>query len=287
MDYSIPELKKGCFIQQADKNYFSARVKVVGGQVDATHLKKIGEIAATYGNGTVHLTARQCVEIPFVHLDNIEQVKEALAQAGLSLNKCGPCLRTITACQGKIVCKNGSIDTTQLASDLDKRYGAHPLPHKFKIGIAGCKNNCLKAEENDLGIKGGTVPTWIEQQCTYCGACAVKCPANAIAVDKKEKTLHYDQEACVSCGKCVKLCKAWEGKDGFLIYFGGLYGNRIAIGKKLLPMLFTTDALFQVIEATFAFYAQYGNKGERFGNTLDRVGWDLLEQALSISKKND
>ncbi|MFR0781422.1 MAG: hypothetical protein ACLSHP_00200 [Coprococcus sp.] len=30
------------------------------------------------------------------------------------------------------------------------------LPHKFKFGVTGCQNNCLKAEENDVGIKGAT-----------------------------------------------------------------------------------------------------------------------------------
>jgi dissimilatory sulfite reductase (desulfoviridin) alpha/beta subunit len=28
------------------------------------------------------------------------------------------------------------------------------LPHKFKIGIAGCMNGCTKPQENDLGILG-------------------------------------------------------------------------------------------------------------------------------------
>jgi dissimilatory sulfite reductase (desulfoviridin) alpha/beta subunit len=28
------------------------------------------------------------------------------------------------------------------------------LPHKFKIGIAGCRNGCTKPNENDLGVMG-------------------------------------------------------------------------------------------------------------------------------------
>jgi dissimilatory sulfite reductase (desulfoviridin) alpha/beta subunit len=35
---------------------------------------------------------------------------------------------------------------------MDRRYFGKELSHKFKIGITGCKNSCLKAEENDLGI---------------------------------------------------------------------------------------------------------------------------------------
>ena len=40
----------------------------------------------------------------------------------------------------------------RLAKELDDRYFARELPHKFKFGITGCQNNCLKAEENDVGI---------------------------------------------------------------------------------------------------------------------------------------
>lgn len=49
------------------------------------------------------------------------------------------------------------------------------LPHKFKFGITGCQNNCLKSEENDLGIKGGIQVKWREEDCIQCGVCVKAC----------------------------------------------------------------------------------------------------------------
>ncbi|HOM03138.1 MAG TPA: 4Fe-4S binding protein [Acetivibrio sp.] len=280
VDYK--ELKKGGFMKQVDKDRFSLRLRIVGGQIKAEQLAKVNEIAEKYGAGYVHLTSRQSIEIPFIKLQDIDAVKKELAQAGLQPGACGPRVRTITACQGSAICPSGLINTTELAEEFDERYYARELPHKFKLGITGCRNNCLKAEENDLGVKGGMKPAWAEDKCIYCGLCQAVCPAKVIEVKKQEKELAFNEKDCIYCGKCVKVCptSAWEGKSGFILYFGGLFGNRISIGRQLLPILFSKEDLHKVIEATLAFFEEHGKPGERFGNTLDRVGWDLLKNRL-------
>ena len=163
VDYKT--LKKGGFMRQKQKNNFSLRLRVVGGNLTATQLAKVAEVAEKYGDGYVHLTSRQSVEIPFIKLDDIEDVKNALAEGNVEPGACGPRVRTITACQGKEICPSGCIDTYALAKELDERYFAKELPHKFKFGITGCQNNCLKTEENDLGIKGGMNVSWRESDC--------------------------------------------------------------------------------------------------------------------------
>ena len=70
VDYST--LKKGGFMRQKQKNCFSLRLAVVGGNLTAENLKTIAEVADKYGDGHVHLTSRQSVEIPFIKLDDIE-----------------------------------------------------------------------------------------------------------------------------------------------------------------------------------------------------------------------
>ncbi len=42
--------------------------------------------------------------------------------------------------------------------------------------------------------------------CIHCGACARRCPANAIVVGKDPKSWSIDRFACVSCGLCVRVC---------------------------------------------------------------------------------
>ena len=42
--------------------------------------------------------------------------------------------------------------------------------------------------------------------CTFCGACAQKCPSQCISADKKNAIWTYDPFACVFCGICVEIC---------------------------------------------------------------------------------
>ena len=283
VDYK--ELKKSGFMKQVQKDRFSLRLRIVGGQIQAEQLNKVYEIAVRFGQGYIHMTSRQSIEIPYIKLEDVEAVKKELAEAGLQPGACGPRVRTITACQGCTICPSGLIDTTDIAKEFDQRYYARELPHKFKLGITGCRNNCLKAEENDLGVKGGMMPTWAEKKCSYCGLCEAVCPTKAIKANKNDMSLAFVENECIYCGKCVKSCPtaAWDGKSGYIVYFGGLFGNRIAIGKQLLPILFTKGELHKVVEATLEFFKKHGKPSERFGNTLDRVGWEELKKALLSS----
>ena len=198
VDYGT--LKKGGFMRQKQKNHFSLRLRVVGGNVTAVQLAKIAEVAEQFGDGHVHLTSRQSIEIPFIKLEEIDSVKAALADGGVEPGVCGPRVRTITACQGAAICPSGCIDTYSLAKELDDRYFARELPHKFKFGITGCQNNCLKAEENDLGIKGGIKVTWREADCISCGVCVKACRSKAIALEDGKITVNSD--LCNFCGRC-------------------------------------------------------------------------------------
>ena len=109
VDYAT--LKKGGFMRQKQKNNFSLRLRVVGGNLTAKQLATIAEVSDKYGEGYVHLTSRQSVEIPFIKLDDIDEVKAALAKGDTEPGVCGPRVRTITACQGAAVCPSGCIDT--------------------------------------------------------------------------------------------------------------------------------------------------------------------------------
>ena len=131
-------------------------------------------------------------------------------------------------------------------------------------------------------VKGGVEPKWSSDSCTFCGVCEAVCPEKAIRVDKEKKALAFDQASCVYCGKCIKSCPtdAWQGKAGFVISFGGLYGNRIAIGRHFLPIVFEEEKLYEVVDTTLAFFEQYAKPSERFANCLDRVGWDKFEQEV-------
>jgi dissimilatory sulfite reductase (desulfoviridin) alpha/beta subunit len=285
-DIDYATLKKGGFMRQKQRNRFSLRLRIIGGQVTADKLRVIGEIADRYGGGYVHMTARQGIEIPFIDFADIDRVKDELATVGLQPGACGPRVRTVTACQGAAICPSGLIETSGFAEELDGRYFGRELPHKFKIGITGCPNNCLKAEENDLGIKGGMLPAWIRERCTYCGLCQAVCPADAIEREPAEETggegLNLIETRCVYCGKCVKSCPtdAWAGKSGYILSFGGTFGKDLVFGVPLLPLIFTKEAVFDAIDAAIVFFDKHGKAGERFAKTIERTGADRLRTHL-------
>lgn len=277
-DYAA--LKKGGFMRQKQKNNFSLRLRVVGGNLTALQLAKIAEAAEKFGDGHVHLTSRQSVEIPFIKLDDIDDVKKMLAEGGVEPGVCGPRVRTVTACQGAAICPSGCIDTYALARELDERYYARELPHKFKFGITGCQNNCLKAEENDLGIKGGIKVKWKEDACISCGVCEKACRTNAVTISDGKVKL--DESRCNFCGRCVKSCptEAWDTVSGYIVSFGGLFGNSIAKGEVIIPFIDDHGKLMKICDAAVQFFADNAKAGERFRFTVDRVGHEKFKEKI-------
>ena len=284
-DYAT--LKKGGFMKQKQKDHFSLRLSVVGGQITAEQLVAITEVANKFGKGYIHLTSRQGVEIPYIKLEDIDAVKDALAEGGVSPGVCGPRVRTITACQGSEVCPNGCIETEELAKELNDRYFGKELPHKFKFGITGCQNNCLKAEENDLGIKGGVRVSWIEDKCINCGVCAKVCREGAIKIEDGKVIL--DQDKCNYCGRCAFSCPtdAYDTTPGYLISFAGLFGNKISKGVEIVPFVEDKETLFRICDAALKFFKDNANPSERFKFTIDRVGKDKLDEVIWEAYKAD
>jgi formate hydrogenlyase subunit 6/NADH:ubiquinone oxidoreductase subunit I len=52
----------------------------------------------------------------------------------------------------------------------------------------------------------GTIEFKMET-CKFCGACALKCPANAISVNRQEKKLDFEPFRCISCAACIDACR--------------------------------------------------------------------------------
>lgn len=277
-DYAA--LKKGGFMRQKQKNCFSLRLRVVGGHVTAEQLAKIAEVSEKYGEGYVHLTSRQGIEIPYIRLDEIEEVKEALAEGDAEPGVCGPRVRTITACQGAAICPSGCIDTYALAQELDERYFGRELPHKFKFGVTGCQNNCLKAEENDVGIKGGMQVRWKEEDCIRCGVCVKACRSGAVRLE--EDGIHIDESLCNYCGRCSKACPvdAYESLPGYIVSFGGIFGNTIRTGEPVIPFITDHEKLMKVCDAAIQFFDDNALPGERFRFTIERIGEDTFRSRI-------
>lgn len=282
-DLDYQELKKGGMMRQSEKGRFSVRLHVTGGNMTSRAMGIIVHVAERFGSGEIHLTARQGIEIPNISQEDLRKVKNELSSGGVSVGVCGPTIRTITACQGCRICPHGILDAPRLAGVIDQNFYGKPVPHKFKIGISGCTNNCIKAEENDVGIKGAVEPLWDEEFCTHCGICKSVCPVKAIEVDQEIKKVKIRFSQCIYCGDCIQSCPTnsmKEAQRGFLLYAGGKFGRFPSIGKRIGKLFSHDSDLIKAVGASVEFFRLNGNPKERFGGALERVGFDKFEEFM-------
>ena len=72
------------------------------------------------------------------------------------------------------------------------------------------------------------------EKCTGCGACIQSCPKQCISWITKEFGFYYpqiDEEICVNCGLCEKVCRGIPKSDLPRIFEKGFTGQNGRTGK--------------------------------------------------------
>ncbi|MFV0529689.1 MAG: (4Fe-4S)-binding protein [Lachnospiraceae bacterium] len=153
----ILRVKKMGFLLNKHTDNFSGRVLTTNGNITAEQQICIGNAARLFGNGTVCFTTRLTVEVPGIPYEKIEEFQQYVAQEGLTTGGTGAKIRPVVSCKGT-TCQYGLIDTFAIAKEIHERffigYQDTALPHKFKIAVGGCPNNCVKPSLNDIGVVG-------------------------------------------------------------------------------------------------------------------------------------
>jgi len=284
--YDLAALKKVGTIQQRDKEYFVLRLRLVGGDITSRDMESVTAIAREYGRGEIHLSTRQGIEIPFVPAGRAEAARNAVEAAGLKMGACGPRFRVVIACPGNTVCKWGTLDTKSLAREMDEKYFGTETPHKFKMAITGCPNNCAKSTENDIGIMGAILPGWQEEICTDCKLCVNVCPTGAItreARDGGKGRYILSEEKCINCSICTSSCpvNSWiPVKIGCNLTIGGTMGKIPRLGTILKKLVTDPEELRDLVAKSIAYYQKNGRKRERFGHMIDRMGVEKVNQEI-------
>lgn len=156
----IMSVKGRGFLRNRGTDCFSGRVPAAGTVFTAQNFQDLAELANTYGNGKLIPTSRQCIEVPGIAFENIPKAEAFLLERGLAFGGTGAKVRPVTACKGT-TCVFGCYDTQALARRIHEEYylgwSSVKLPHKFKIGIGGCPNSCIKPSLNDFGVEGRRV----------------------------------------------------------------------------------------------------------------------------------
>ena len=153
----VKRLKGLGFLNNKGTDSFSARMITGNGRVTSDTLRALADAAERYGEGHAVFTTRLTVEIPGIPYEKIELFTAAMKEHGLEPGGTGPRVRPVVCCKGS-TCQYGLIDTYDIAERIHERFykGYHSviLPHKFKIAVGGCPNNCVKPTLNDFGIMG-------------------------------------------------------------------------------------------------------------------------------------
>lgn len=268
----------------ADK--FNGRVITRNGKITAEETRTIAEAAERFGSGEVTMTSRLTMEIQGVPFDNIEPLREYLMQAGLETGGTGSKVRPVVSCKGT-TCQYGLIDTFALSEEVHERffhgYADVKLPHKFKIAVGGCPNNCVKPDLNDLGIIGQRIPLVDMEKCRGCKICRVEnnCPIKVAKVENGKIVI--DENACNHCGRCIGKCPfhAFENyTNGFRVYIGGRWGKRVAQGRYLDKVFTDKEEVLSVVEKAILLFREQGITGERFADTVARLGFENVQEQL-------
>ena len=289
----ITSVKGRGFLRNRGTDCFSGRIVTVAGLFTPDQLHAIAECSEKYGNGKVIFTARLAAEIVGISFDKIPEAEAFMAERGLYFGGTGAKVRPITACKGT-TCVYGNIDTQALAKVIyDKFYiGLRDvkLPHKFKIGVGGCPNSCMKPSLNDVGVEGCKAFSFDSELCRGCKKCAVaeSCPTKAVSVVNGKAVI--DTSKCTSCGACVGKCPFGavpkEAASACRIFVGGTWGKTQRMGT-LLNSVYSADEVPSVIEKVMLWYKENGYVKERLGATVDRIGTDALEAALATNELLD
>ena len=283
----IKRVKGLGFLQ--DKRYpdvFNARVITRNGRITTDEHRAIAEAADRFGSGQVAMTTRLTMEIQGVRYENIQPLMDFLSAYGLTTGGTGALVRPVVSCKGT-TCQYGLIDTYALSGKIHERFyvGYHnmPLPHKFKIAVGGCPNNCVKPDLNDLGVVGQRVPVPDTEKCRGCKKCQIEknCPIHAAKLE--DGRISIDPDACNHCGRCKGKCPfgaVEEYREGYKILIGGRWGKKTACGRPL-PRLFTTEEeVMTVIDRAILLFREEGIAGERFADTVTRLGFDYVSGKL-------
>ncbi len=293
MSVDRKKVTKNAWRVTRDREKTCLRIRVPGGHLESKYLSLVQEIAEEYGNGTIHLTARQGFEIPDIPYEDMKEINKKIRpiieSLGLSIeaNDFGypsAGTRNISACIGNRVCPFANDDTTGIAQRIE--HNIYPHDFHFKIAVTGCPNDCIKAHMQDFGIICTTEPEYSVNRCISCEACVDNCKKKVTgALSVEEFDIVRNHDLCIGCGECILKCptRAWTRKEVklFRMVIMGRTGKRNP--RIALPFIkwATEDVIQAIIKNTYGFVDRYIDRTlpkEHIGYIVDRVGFPLFKK---------
>jgi ferredoxin-nitrite reductase len=160
----------GIFFRPVTPGKFMMRLRLPQGIVTSDQMRVLAEIVQRYGtDGCADVTTRQNLQLRGIRIEDIPDIFERLQAVELTCIQSGmDNVRNVTGSPVSGIDADELMDTRELAvaiQDMITNNGkGNPafsnLPRKFNIAIAGCRDNSIHAEINDIAF----VPAFKEEQ---------------------------------------------------------------------------------------------------------------------------
>jgi sulfite reductase (ferredoxin) len=140
---------------QKQAGLFYAGLSISSGRITTAQLRHVADLAATYGDGTIRLTATQNIVVANIPGEKVPAFRLASRAAGLPLDG-SAFQRGTVSCTGSEFCKLAITETKRfsirLAEELEERVPG--FSSDIRLHVTGCPNSCGQHWIADVGLQG-------------------------------------------------------------------------------------------------------------------------------------
>lgn len=158
----------GLFYRAVTPGHFMMRLRIPNGILTTSQMRVLAEIVQRYTKatgfqqeGNIDITTRQNIQIRGIRIEDVPAIFNSLLKAGLTSIQSGmDNVRNITGSPVAGIDADELIDTIGITRNLQdmitNNSEGNPafsnLPRKFNIAVAGCRDNSVHAEINDIAF---------------------------------------------------------------------------------------------------------------------------------------
>ncbi|NES78702.1 MULTISPECIES: ferredoxin--nitrite reductase [Okeania] len=152
----------GVFFRPVTPGKFMLRMRMPNGFITSQQMGVLAEIVQRYGeDGSADITTRQNLQLRGIRIEDIPDIFHRFEQVGLTTVQSGmDNVRNITGSPVAGIDADELYDTRELVQQVQDMITGNSkgnpeftnLPRKFNIAIAGCRDNSVHAEINDIAF---------------------------------------------------------------------------------------------------------------------------------------
>ncbi len=149
----------GLYTHRKEPGFFMLRLKIPNGFLTSAQLKTIARIATEQNKDFGDITTRQDIQLHWIKTEEAPAILEELKGVGIStLGACGDIMRNLVGCPVAGVDAQEYFDASPVLMEANRFFLGNTefanLPRKYKISIAGCRDQCQQPEIQCVSFVG-------------------------------------------------------------------------------------------------------------------------------------